>query len=331
MAGKRHVGPFAVEPVALGCMSLSHAYGVPPSEEEGERLIARAIDIGVDFLDTAALYGMGHNERLVGRALKGKRDRVTLASKCGLRIIDGERRIDGSAEGVRIVLDDSLQRLGVDVIDLYYLHRVDPAVPIEESVGALADGVKAGKVRAIGLSEASAETLRRANAVHPIAAMQSEYSLWTRNPEIAVLEECRKLGTAFVAFSPVGRGFLSDRDVDLATLPDNDVRQVMPRFKGEDNAANRALLPAFRRLAERLGMSAAQLAIAWVLARAPHIVALPGTASIAHLEEDFAARDIVLDAATMAELDGIIHRGNVRGARYSPPVQKMIDTEEFAD
>ncbi len=327
---RRHVGPFAVEPVALGCMSLSHAYGVPPADAEGERLIAHAIDIGVDFLDTAALYGMGHNERLVGRALKGKRDRVTLASKCGLRIIDGQRRIDGSAEGVRIVLDESLERLGVETIDLYYLHRVDPAVPIEESVGALAEGVKAGKIRAIGLSEASAETLRRAHAVHPIAAMQSEYSLWTRNPEIAVLEECRRLGTAFVAFSPVGRGFLSNGDVDLAALPKDDIRQVMPRFTGEDGAANRALLPAFRGIAERLGLPAAQLAIAWVLARAPHIVALPGTASIPHLEEDFGAGAVTLSAETMAELDALINRQTIRGGRYSPPVQAMIDTEEFA-
>ena len=211
---KRKIGPFAVESIGLGCMSLSFAYGTPPSDDVAEKLLHRALDLGVDFLDTAALYGFGHNETLIGRTLKHRRSEFILASKCGLRVGDDPARatriLDGTRNGINIVLDESLRRLGVDVIDLYYLHRLDPNTPVEESVGALADAVQAGKIRSIGLSEVSATTLRRAHAVHPIAAVQTEYSLWTRNPEIAVQAACHELGTTLVAFSPVGRGFLAD-------------------------------------------------------------------------------------------------------------------------
>lgn len=327
---KRAIGQFQVEAVGYGAMPLSHGYGARPAEADSERLLHAALDMGYDFIDTAALYGMGHNETLIGRALKSRRDEFVLASKCGFRMGEGVRSVDGSPAGIRATLDGSLQRLGLDVIDLYYLHRVDPAVPIEDSVGALADAVQAGKIRAIGLSEASAETLRRASAVHPIAALQTEYSLWTRNPEIAVLAACRELGTTFVSFSPVGRGFLTDVDLDPGALAEGDIRRVMPRFLGADWARNEALLPAFRALAREQGCTAAQLALAWVLARDETMVTIPGTTSQTHLADNFAARAIALSAETMAALDAIINRETVSGPRYTPLMQAMIDTEEFA-
>ncbi len=328
---KRKIGPFSVEGVGLGCMSLSWAYGTPPSDADGERLLHRALDLGYDFLDTAALYGTGHNETLIGRALKSRRHEFTLASKCGIRVEDGGARVlDGSRAGVTAVLDASLARLGVDVIDLYYLHRLDPKTPIEESVGALADAVAAGKIRAIGLSEVSAATLRRAAAVHPIAALQTEYSLWTRDPEIAVLAACRDLGTTFVAFSPVGRGFLAGAMADPAALPENDIRRTMPRFREPNLSVNLRLLAALTEVADEVGHTAAQVCLAWLLTRDTTLVTIPGTASIAHLAENWAARDIVLDPATTARLDRLINQSTVAGHRYSPAMNASIDTEAFA-
>jgi aryl-alcohol dehydrogenase-like predicted oxidoreductase len=331
---KRRLGPFMVEDVGLGCMSLSYAYGQPPSDAEGEALLHRALDLGYDFLDTAALYGIGHNETLIGRALKSRRDEFVLASKCGIRIGEGgikaPRVLDGSRAGVTAVLDESLARLGVDTIDLYYLHRLDPKTPIEESVGALADAVTAGKIRSIGLSEVSASTLRRAAVVAPIAALQTEYSLWTRNPELGVLAACRELGTTFVAFSPVGRGFLAGGVLDPAALHSGDIRRTMPRFQGDNFAANHALFDAFADIAASLGHTPAQLSLAWLLNREPDLVTIPGTASIAHLEENWAARDVTLDAATMARLDALINQSTVHGHRYSPAMNAAIDTEDFA-
>ena len=311
-------------------MSLSHGYGAPPAPTDAARLLHRALDLGYDHLDTARIYGAGHNEALIGETLAGRRREFFLASKTGI-IIDGDkRRIDCRPETIRAALDESLRVLKTDHIDLYYLHRRDFTVPIEESVGALADLVRAGKIGAIGLSEMSAETLRRAAAVHPIAAMQTEYSLWTRNPEIAVLEACRELGTTFVAFSPVARGVLADGVHDPATFLPGDLRLQMPRFNAENWPKNLALAQAFNAVAAELGCTPAQLSLAWVLSRAPHIVAIPGTASIAHLEANFAAPAVPLSAEVAARLDALINARTVAGERYGAAMQRTIDTEEFA-
>ncbi|MGY0196738.1 aldo/keto reductase [Leptothrix sp. BB-4] len=325
----RRIGPFEVSAIGLGCMNLSHAYGQPPAREHAAALLHRALDLGVTLLDTAALYGFGANESLVGELLAGERDRYVLASKCGMTGVDGARVIDGRPETIRATCEASLQRLRTDVIDLYQLHRWDQRVPIEDSVGAMADLVRAGKVRSIGLSEVSAATLRRAHAVHPIAAVQSEYSLWTRNPEIAVLEACREIGAAFIAFSPVGRGFLTDVTLDASTFDAKDIRRAMPRFMPEHLAANTALLDALRPIAAEAGCTLAQLALAWLLARADHIVPIPGTASIPHLEDNLGALRVSLTQAQMTHLDQLMPPGAARGGRYSVQNQGEVDTEEF--
>ncbi|MDZ5459688.1 aldo/keto reductase [Azohydromonas lata] len=331
---QRRIGPFSVSAIGLGCMNLSHAYGVPPPAEEGERLLLRALDLGVTLFDTAALYGFGANETLVGRALKPHRDRFTLASKGGMAGVKGEdgvtrRVIDGRPETIRRNCVDSLQRLGVEVIDLYYLHRLDMQVPIEETVGAMADLVRQGKVKTLGLSEVSAATLRRAHAVHPIAALQTEYSLWTRNPEIAALQACRELGVAFVAFSPVGRGFLAGGLADVSTLDAKDIRRSMPRFSPENYARNLQLFDGLKRIAQSLGATPAQLSLAWLLAQGEDIVPIPGTTSVAHLEEDLGAVNVSLDADVMRDLDALINPRTVAGGRYNAATQREIDTEEF--
>jgi aryl-alcohol dehydrogenase-like predicted oxidoreductase len=325
----RRVGPFEVSEIGLGCMSLSHAYGVKPAEDYSVKLLRRALDLGCTFFDTAALYGWGHNESLVGEALSGRRGDFMLASKCGIiRNAEGQREINGRPESLRRTCEESLQRLKTEVIDLYYLHRWDKRVAIEESVGALADLVKAGKIRAIGLSEVSAATLRKAHAVHPIAAVQSEYSLWTRNPEIAVLDACRELGTSFVAFSPVGRGFLAGGVRDVEALAPSDMRRAMPRFQGENLAANLRLLAGLDEIARETGATVAQLSIAWVLAQDEIVTPIPGTASIAHMEEDFAAADLELDAGLLARLDGLINAATVAGDRYGEATRREVDTED---
>ncbi len=323
----RPLGPFTVSRIAAGCMSLSHAYGGRPDRAEAEALLNKALDLGVTLIDTATAYGMGHNETLIGETLKGRRKEFTLASKAGLYIADGRRDIDCSPQRLAQSIDDSLKRLQTDVIDLYYLHRFDSNTPIEDSVGALVRGIEAGKLRAIGLSEVSAETLRRAHAVHPIAALQSEYSLCTRNPEIACLDACRALGVAFVAFSPVGRGFLSNQPP--AELEAGDIRLAMPRFQGENYAANLKLLPPLRALAEEAGCSVAQLALAWVLAQAEHIIALPGTGRLAHMVENLGADQISLSAETLTRAGQIINGNTVHGARYNASNQATITTERF--
>ncbi|MDP3420929.1 MAG: aldo/keto reductase, partial [Thiobacillus sp.] len=257
-----------------------------------------------------------------------------LASKggmAGVQFDDGVKRvIDGRPETIRKNCEDSLKRLQTDVIDLYYLHRWDKKVPIGDSVGALAELVRAGKVRAIGLSEVSAATLRTAHAVHPIAAVQTEYSLWTRNPEIAVLEACRDIGAAFVAFSPVARGFLCDALHDVGTLQPKDIRAAMPRFAPDNYAANLKLLPPYKALALEAGCTPAQLALAWLLHKAPHIVPIPGTCSVDHLQEDLGAMDVQLDAGLMAKLEALINQDSVTGNRYSAQSASEVDTEEFA-
>lgn len=315
-------------------MNLSHAYGAPVSPEQGERVLLTALDAGVTLFDTATLYGFGANETLVGRVMKPHRSRFTLASKCGMQGVDvnGDgklvRVIDGRPETLRQTCEDSLRRLQTDVIDLYYLHRWDKRVPIEDSVGALADLVRAGKIRSIGLSEVSAATLRRAAAVHPIAAVQTEYSLWTRNPEIAVLDACRELGTAFVAFSPVARGFLCG-PMDVGALDAKDIRRAMPRFSPDNYAANARLLPAYQALAAEAGCTPAQLAIAWLLQRGEHIIPIPGTTSVDHLLEDLGAADVRLSADVMARVEALINQQTVTGPRYNPQGTGEVDTESF--
>lgn len=330
----RRIGAFTVSAVSLGCMNLSHAYGAPPPPAQAEALLHHALDLGVTMLDTAALYGFGANETLLGRALKGQRHRFVLASKGGMAGVtsaDGVKRvIDGRPEALRRNCEDSLQRLQVETIDLYYLHRWDKTVPIEESVGAMADLVRAGKVRALGLSEVSAATLRRAHAVHPIVAVQSEYSLWSRNVEIGVLQACREIGASLVAFSPTARAFLTGTLRDVATLDAKDIRRGMPRFQPEHYARNLKLLDGYAQIARDAGCSMAQLAIAWVLSRGEQVVALPGTTSIAHLQEDLGAAKLTLTPDVLQRLDALINRDTVSGARYNPATQAEVDTEEFA-
>ena len=330
----RRIGPFTVSAVSVGCMNLSHAYGVPPSAEAAEALLLRAVDLGVTMFDTAALYGFGANETLVGRALRAHRDKFVLASKGGMAGVafdDGVKRvIDGSPEAIRRNCEDSLRRLQVEVIDLYYLHRWDKRVPIEDSVGAMADLVRTGKVRALGLSEVSAATLRRAHAVHPIAAVQSEYSLWSRNVEIGVLQACRDIGAALVAFSPTARAFLTGTLLDVSTLHAKDLRRGMPRFQGDNFARNLLLLDGYAAIARDAGCSMAQLALAWVLSRGDHVIALPGTTRVAHLEENLGAVEVKLAADVLQRLDALINRHTVAGERYSAATQTEVDTEEFA-
>ncbi|KKC26519.1 aldo/keto reductase [Sphingomonas sp. SRS2] len=309
-------------------MSLSAAYGADPSEAQAERLLHHALDIGYDFLDTAAIYGEGVSETRIGRVLKDRRGDYVLASKCGFR--PGTRTPDGSPATIAQTLELSLQRLGVDHIDLYYLHRPDPQVPIEDSVGALARAVEAGKIGLIGLSEVSAEQLRRAHRVHPIAALQTEYSLWTRNPEIAGLDACRELGTTFVAFSPVGRGFLTGDFGPGTMLANDDFRTAMPRFQEPHYSHNLALLDGYRAIAAEAGCTPAQLALAWLLHRDADLVTIPGTKSIAHAEENIGANGVTLSDAQMAALDALINERTVAGSRYNAAMQSTVTTEDFA-
>ena len=322
----RRVGPFAVTAIGLGCMNLSHAYGTRPDEAEGARLLNRALDLGCSFLDTAAIYGDGANERLIGKAVMHRRAAFTLASKCVLANVGGRRLLDGRPDTIAQTLDAALARLGTDVIDLYYLHRLDPAVPIEESVGALARAREAGKIRALGLSEMSAATIRRAQAVHPIAAIQTEYSPWARNPEVAVLDACRALGIGFVAFSPVARGFLAGAISEAAYAP-GDIRALMPRFIEPQLTRNLALFRRFKAIADDAGMTPAQLSLGWVLSRGDDIVPIPGTRSIAHLEENLAAASLAYPADLLAAVDALFVPGAIAGARYPPGLQAQIDTE----
>jgi aryl-alcohol dehydrogenase-like predicted oxidoreductase len=326
----RTLGPFDVSAIGLGCMCLSHAYGTPPDEQTAARVLHRALDLGYTHLDSAALYGFGANETLIGKVLKERRNEYVLASKGGMfRNAQGQREIDGRPEMIRKNCDESLQRLQTDVIDLYYLHRWDKRRPIEESVGAVADLVKEGKVKAIGLSEVSADTIRKAHRIHPLAAVQTEYSLWTRNAEVAVLQTCRDLGIAFVAFSPLARGFLTGELRDVSTLPPKDIRLGMPRFQADHFPANLTLLDGLPPLAREQGCTMGQLVLAWVLAQGDHIVPIPGTTNVTHLEENIGATEITLSREVQARLDTMINPRTVSGARYAPAVQAEIDTEEL--
>lgn len=331
---QRQLGPFSVSAIGLGCMNICHAYGAPIPEAEAERLLLSALDQGVTHFDTAALYGFGASETMIGKVLSAHRNRFVLASKCGMQGVDvnGDgklvRVIDGRPATIKATCEAALRRLQTDVIDLYYLHRWDRQVPIEDSVGALADLVREGKIRSIGLSEVSAATLRRAHAVHPIAALQTEYSLWTRNPEIAVLDACRELGVSFVAFSPVARGFLCG-PMDVAAFDPKDIRRSMPRFAADNYARNAELLPAYQQLAREAGCTPAQLAIAWLLHQGPDILPIPGTTRIDHLTDDLGAADVKLSGDLLAQLDELINPRTVHGDRYNDQANREVDTERY--
>ncbi len=332
---QRTVGSFHINPIGLGCMNICAVYGPPPPFEDAERLLLTALDQGVDFFDTAALYGFGESEKIIGKVLSKHRSRFTLASKCGMQGVDinGDgkkvRVIDGRPDTLKATCDDSLRRLNTDVIDLYYLHRWDKRVPIEESVGALADLVRAGKIRSIGLSEVSADTLRKAHREHPIAALQTEYSLWTRNPEIAVLKACADLGVAFVSFSPLARKFLCNDLHDIGSLSPTDWRHTSPRFNAEHYPRNLQLLHDYVQIAQEIGCTPAQLAIAWVLHQAPHIVTIPGTSRIDHLKENMGALNLQLSKEVLMRLNQTINQDKVSGQRYNAQASSEVDTEVF--
>jgi len=304
-----------VSEVGLGCMGMSEFYG-PGDDAESIATIHRALELGVTLLDTADQYGRGANEQLVGQAIAGRRDKVVLATKFGIvRDDDGGRSINGRPEYVRSACDASLRRLGIDHIDLYYQHRVDPDVPIEETVGAMAALVAAGKVRYLGLSEAAPATIRRAHAVHPISALQTEYSLWSRDPEDEILPTCRALGIGFVAYSPLGRGFLSGQIKSPDDFAPDDARHDYPRFQGENFGRNLALVARVRELAEEKGCTPSQLALAWLLAQGPDIVPIPGTKRRTYLEENVGATGVTLTPTDLARIDEVAPKGAAAGAR----------------
>ncbi len=318
-------GP-TVSALGLGCMGLSEFYG-PHDDEESLATLAHALDVGVTFLDTADAYGPHTNEVLVGRAIRARRAQVFLATKFGL-VRDprnpAARGLNGRPERVREACDASLARLGVEQIDLYYLHRVDPQVPIEDTVGAMAGLVEAGKVRFLGLSEVSVDTLERAHAVHPITALQSEYSLWTRDPEHGVLEACRRLGIGFVAYSPLGRGFLTGAIRSPADFAPDDYRRALPRFQGDNFGRNLALVEKVRTLAYDKGCTPAQLALAWVLAQDPAIVPIPGTRRARNLDENLGALSVHLSAVDLDTIEAVFPAGATSGARYGETMMRML-------
>ncbi len=326
---QRNMGPLTVSALGLGCMNLSHAYDEPPSFESARNLLLSALDQGVTHFDTAALYGFGANEELIGAVLSPHRAKFTLASKGGLHGDDGKRVIDGRPATIKANCERSLKRLRTDVIDLYYLHRWDKKIPIEESMGAMAELVHEGKVRAIGLSEVSAQTLLRAHAVHPVSAVQNEYSLWTRNPELGMLQACREIGASLVAFSPIARGWLTGKLQGVDHFGAKDLRRTMPRFQPDYFKANLPVLAEYLEFARTLACMPAQLALAWLLAQGNHVVAIPGTRNIEHLKENLGADKIQLLAATLARLDALFKPGRVAGHRYSLATQLEIDTEDY--
>lgn len=312
----RKLGGLEVGAQGLGCMGMSQAYGVRDNDDESIATVHRALDLGVTLLDTANVYGAGVNEELVGRAIAGRRDEVVLATKFGIVWTDGAMSARGDAEYVKQSCDESLRRLGVDHIDLYYQHRVDPDTPIEETWGALGELVAAGKIRYAGISEASAATIRAAHAVHPVTALQSEWSLWTRGIEGEILDTCRELGIGVVPFSPLGRGFLTGAVKSVADLPEDDMRRGLPRFAEDNFARNMAIVDALRKLADEKGVTAGQLALAWVQAQGEDVVPIPGTKRRTYLEENVAAASLELTADDLAAIAAAAPAEAVAGERY---------------
>lgn len=318
-----------VSAIGLGCMGMSQSYG-PIDDQESIRTIHRALDLGVTFIDTADAYGKGENEKLVGQAIRASRHEVVLASKFGLVTSPSgpATAVDGRPERAKAACDESLRRLGLDEIDLYYLHRVDPNVPIEESVGAMSELVHEGKVRYLGLSEAGPASIRRAHKIHPIAALQSEYSLWCREPETTVLPTLRELGVGFVPFSPLGRGFLSGAIKDVEALAPNDARRKFPRFQGDNFQRNLTLLERLETMAESKHCTVPQLALAWVLAKSPTNVPIPGTKRVRYLEDNAAAANISLTPDEVTSLDEAFPIGNAAGDRYPSESMRLLETEQ---
>ncbi len=330
----RRLGPFRVSAIGLGCMNFSHGYGQKMTPEMAMPVIEAALDAGTTLFDTAMIYGSGHNETLLAEILvRSHRERIVLCSKGGMAAEQGpegyRRRIDSKPQTIVQNCHDSLQRLKTDVLDLYYLHRWDKVTPIEEVVGAMARLVEQGKVRTIGLSEVSAATLQKAHTVHPITAVQSEYSLWTRNPEIALLQTCEALGVQLVAFSPVGRGFLTDDFKGLEVLAGDDLRQRMPRFQAPAIDHNRALVAKLQSTAASLGMTTAQLALAWLLHKSPSVIPIPGTTSADHARQNAEAARLMLSESDWQGVDLLIGQHNVMGGRYDAAAQTAVDTENF--
>jgi aryl-alcohol dehydrogenase-like predicted oxidoreductase len=324
----RMIGKLEVSAIGLGCMSMSQAYG-KPDRTESERALHRALDVGYTFLDTASVYGLGHNEKLIGETLGTRRSEFVLASKCGIIVgKDGRRGVDCRPEAVKKTVQESLERLRTDVIELYYLHRRDPDVPIEDSVGALAECIEEGKIKYIGLSEVSSTTLRRAHAAHPITAVQSEYSLWTRDPENKVLAACEELGVGFVPFSPLGRAFLSGQVTDMGALEENDLRQRMPRFRGNDFQRNLGLLEEFGTLAAANHCTMAQLALAWLLAQGETLVPIPGTKHVEYAVENAEAANLRVSEVDLKRAGEIISPRTVSGDRYGRSQMISLDPEE---
>jgi aryl-alcohol dehydrogenase-like predicted oxidoreductase len=328
---KREIAGRAVAPVGLGCMNLSWAYGTPPPRAEQVKLLNRALDIGYDHFDTANIYGGGANEELLREAVMHRRSEFFLASKTGIKVMGEKRGVDCSPASIAQSLDESLQRLGTDHIDLFYMHRFDPKVPIADSVGAMARAIEAGKIGAYGVSEWSARHIREAHGVQPMAAVQPEYSLWTRNVELGVLQACEELCIALVAFSPLGRGSLSGEVRDPSTFEEKDLRTKMPRFNGENWPHNRELIDRFVELARDSGVLPVHLALRWVLAQGDFCHAIPGTTNVEHLEQNFAALSADIDDTAIEEAGRIINQRTVRGHRYHDAIRPTIDTEEFED
>ncbi|GGD59472.1 aldo/keto reductase [Erythrobacter arachoides] len=327
---RRQIAGRALHPIGLGCMNLSWAYGTPPPRADAVALLNRALDLGYDHLDTANIYGGGRNEELLAEAVMHRRAEFFLASKCGI-VVDGPKRgVSCAPEDITANLDASLGRLGTDHIDLFYMHRFDPKVPISDSVGAMVRAIEAGKIGAYGVSEWSAAHIREAHAVHPMAAVQPEYSLWTRNVEIGVLDTCKALGIALVAFSPTGRGAFGGVLRDPATLEDSDLRTKMPRFDPANWPKNLAVIERFEALARDHSVTPAQLALRWVLEQGEAVHVIPGTTSMAHLEENFAAATVPIPAEAIAKAGELVNHQTVHGHRYHDAIRPTIDTEEFA-
>ena len=322
------LGELEVSAIGLGCMGMSQAYGEADAAES-ERTLHRALDIGVSFLDTANAYGMGHNEKLIGRVLKARRAEIQLATKFGITLVDGQRGINGHPDQVEMRCDESLSRLQTDVIDLYYLHRLDPLVPIEDTVGAMSRLVEKGKVRYLGLSEVSSVTLRRAHCVHPISAVQSEYSLWTRDPHSHVLPACDELGVGFVPFSPMGRAILTGTITGQDSIRESgDMRTTMPRFQGENLQVNLQLVARLGLIADSLNVTRGQIALAWLLAQGDFIAPIPGTKRVSYLEENASAADLVLSDELIKQVGQLFSHDNVAGERYTAAGMKSLDQDE---